>query len=160
MNKKINDYIIMKNKENDKLLNHNKEYNLDFIKKNNKTLATLSIDNKKLLVGEYNFYGIFQHKTNLWIWASSIPGIDKSQIRNINKIKKFSYLFESDNNEKINFYYQLLTQDVLLIDNEKFLDWIKDLIMYLSNDVLILTPSNSENNIQFITIKNIIEKYN
>ncbi len=150
----------MKNKENDKLLNHNKEYNLDFIKKNNKTLATLSIDNKKLLVGEYNFYGIFQHKTNLWIWASSIPGIDKSQIRNINKIKKFSYLFESDNNEKINFYYQLLTQDVLLIDNEKFLDWIKDLIMYLSNDVLILTPSNSENNIQFITIKNIIEKYN
>jgi hypothetical protein len=160
MNKKINDYIIMKNKENDKILDHNKEYTLDFIKKNKKTLVTLSVDNKKLLVGEYNFYGIFQHKTNLWIWASSIPGIDKTQIRNIDKIKKFSYLFESDDNKKINFYYQLLTQDVLLIDNEKFLDWIKDLIMYLSNDVLILTPSNSENNIQFITIKNIIEKYN
>ena len=160
MNKKINDFISKKNKENSKLINIKKNYKLDFLKRGKKNLLALFDDNKKVLVGEYNFYGIYQKSTKLWVWASSIPAIDKQFIQNINRIKKLNYLFEADNSKKINFYYQLLTQDVLLITNMEMLEWINDLIMYLSNDVIIFNPLNSEENIQFITLKNIKENYN
>jgi hypothetical protein len=160
MNKKINNYINMKNKKNNKILDYNKDYKLDFIRINDNTVLSLSLNNKKILVGEYNFYGIYQPTTKLWIWAQAIPGINKKYIQNIERIQKLNYLFENDNDEKISFYYQLLTQNVILINNEKLLDWIKDLILYLSEDVLILTPLNSESNLQFITLKNIMERYN
>jgi hypothetical protein len=159
MNNKIDDYNKKRIKENAKIINHKKIYKLDFFKKGKNSLLALIDDNKKILVGEYNFYGIYQPYTKLWVWGSSIPGVDKKCIENINKIKKLNYLFEGDSNKKIDFYYQLLTQDMLLITDEKMLKWINDLIMFLSNDILIFTPTNSESNIQFITLKNIKEKY-
>ena len=117
-------------------------------------------DNKKIIIaGDYNFYGIYQPYTKLWIWASSIPGVDKKHIKNIQKIKSSNYLFEEDTDSKISFYYQLLTQDVILITNEQMLEWINELLLYLSNDLYYFNPVNSDENIQFITLVNIKEKY-
>lgn len=119
------------------------------------------VDNKTnnlLLVGNYSFYGIYQNKTNLWIWANSIPGVKREMIDQVNKIKAMNYLFENNDDPTISFYYQLLTQDVLLVSPED-LQLINDLLIYLSDDIIIFNPVNKETNTQFITLRNIKEKY-
>ncbi len=156
---KINQVNEQKNKEIGKILDFKKKYRIDFIK-NAKTKSLSIFDDKKMIiVGDYSFYGIYQPYTKLWIWASSIPGVDTKHIKQIQKLKASNHLFESDSDPKMNFYYQLLTQDVLLITNEKMLDWINELILYLSNDLFYFNPTNSDENIQFITLKSIKEKY-
>jgi len=148
-----------KNKDITKILNSSKKYRIDFFKNGKKNQMGI-FDNKKLIIaGDYNFYGIYQPYTKLWIWASSIPGIDKKHIKNIQKMKASNYLFEEDSNPKILFYYQLLTQDVILITNEQMLKWINELLLYLSNDLYYFNPTNSDENIQFITLVNTKEKY-
>lgn len=148
-----------KKKEIMKNLKKNKQYNIEFLKKGSKKQLSINDGTKKVIIGNYNFYGIYQHNTKLWIWATSIPGIDINYNKNIKHLKSFSYLFESSNNIKTNFYYQLLTQDVLLLSDNKMINWINELILYLSDDIFIFNPTNSELNIQFITLSNIIEKY-
>jgi hypothetical protein len=156
---KINKLNEQKNKDISKLLDFNKKYRIDFIK-NSKNNSLAVFDNKKMIItGDYNFYGVYQPYTKLWIWASSIPGVDTKHIKQIQKLKASNHLFESDSNPQISFYYQLLTQDVLLITNEKMLDWINQLILYLSDDMFYFNPVNSDENIQFITLKTIKEKY-
>ena len=154
--KNIND---KKNNDMIKYLNPKKKYHLEFIKKNSSRQLSINDESKKIIVGDYNFYGIYQPYTKLWIWATSIPGIDLKYNKNIKHLKSFSHLFESNDDIKINFYYQLLTQDVLLLTDEKMTKWINELILYLSNDLYIFNPVNSESNIQFITLNNIKEKY-
>ena len=159
--KKIND---MKTKKINTLLNPKIKYRLDFFKTNKHNMIGLYDNMKLVLAGEYNFYGIYQQKTNLWIWASSIPGININIIKNIRKIKEADYMFEGSfaekgNDVKNNFYYQLLTQDSIYIDDMKMLNWINELILYLSDDVYYFNPVNSDSNIQFITLKSIKEKY-
>ena len=147
-----------KNKEIKKMLDPEKKYLIEFQKTGKKQICIY--ENKKLIiVGDYTFYGIYQYQTKLWIWASSIPGVDKSNIKKINLIKKLNHLFESDNNEKINFYYQLLTQDVIQITDETILEWIPELLIYLSDEIYCFTPINNEGNMQFITLKKVNEKY-
>jgi hypothetical protein len=157
--KKIKQLNDEKNKSITKLLSPSKKYRIDFFKNGNKNQMGI-FDGKKMIIGgDYKFYGIYQPYTKLWIWASSIPGVDKKHIKNIQKIKALNHLFEEDSDAKISFYYQLLTQDVILITNEKMLEWINDLLLYLSNDVYHFNPVNSGENIQFITLTNIKEKY-
>ena len=74
-------------------------------------------------------------------------------------MKASNYIFEEDTDPKISFYYQLLTQDVVLITNEKMLEWINELLLYLSNDLYYFNPVNSDENVQFITLANVKEKY-
>jgi hypothetical protein len=156
---KIKQFNEKKNKEITKLLSSSKKYRIDFLK-NKKHQMGIFDDKKLVLSGNYDFYGIYQPYTNLWIWASSIPGVDKKHIKNIQKIKASNYLFEEDSDPKISFYYQLLTQDVILITNEKMISWINELLLYLSNDLFYFNPINSDQNIQFITLSNVKEKFN
>jgi hypothetical protein len=114
-------------------------------------------DNTPIIIGDYNFYGIYQPDTHLWVWASSIPGVDRKHLKNIRKMKKSEHLFESDND--MNFYYTLLTQDVVLIDDETMLDKLNHMLLYLSGDIFYFNPVNSDENIQFITLAQINEKY-
>ena len=153
---KIDKFIDNKNKEIMKILNIKKKYNINL---NENNLLDI-FDNKKLiLTGKYIFYGIYQPNSKLWIWSSSIPGINQNNIKYIDKLKNFSYLFENDTNcEKTKFYYQLLTQNTILITEKKYIKWINDLLLYLSNDIYIFTPSNKEENIQFIGLTNIKTK--
>lgn len=148
-----------KNKEITKILDPKKKYRIDFQKTGKKKQICIFENKKLVIVGDYNFYGIYQYQTKLWIWASSIPGIDNTHTKKINLIKKLNYLFESNNNKRISFYYQLLTQDVIQIKDEKILEWIIDLIIYLSDDIFCFTPINNEGNLQFITLTKINEKY-
>jgi hypothetical protein len=155
--KKIND---MKAKKINNILDPKKKYRLDFFK-TNKMKRIGIYDNTKLIIsGEYNFYGIYQQKTGLWMWASIIPGININHIKTIKKIKNSDYLFEGSSDVKINFYYQLLTQDSIYITDSKMLTWINELILYLSDDVYYFNPVNSDSNIQFITLNSIKEQYN
>jgi hypothetical protein len=156
---KINKVVEQKNKEITKILDPKKKYRIDFFKTGkNKMLGIF--DGKKMVVGgEYNFYGIYQPYTKLWIWASSIPGVDTTHIKNIKKLKSSDHLFESTTDPKLNFYYQLLTQDVLYIIDDQMLDWINELILYLTGDLFYFNPVNSDENIQFLTLVKIKEKY-
>ena len=156
---KLKQVNIEKNKEINKILSLKKKYRIDFFKTGkNKQLGVFD-NSKMILSGDYHFYGIFQPDTKLWIWATSIPGVETKQIKFIQKLKESSYLFDSESDTKLNFYFQLLTQDVLLITNEEMLIWINELLLYLSDDISIFNPANSESNIQFISLVNIKEKY-
>ena len=59
----------------------------------------------------------------------------------------------------MNFYYQLLTQDIIYISDNNLLTWINELLLYLSQDISYFNPVNSEGNIQFIGLSKIIEKF-
>jgi hypothetical protein len=157
--KNINQLNKKKTKEFNKIINSKKKYSINFFKINKNKVMGLYHEDKLILAGDYNFYGIFQPNTKLWIWASSIPGIHVKQLKNIRKIKESDYLFENNNDIKMNFYYQLLTQDSIYITDEKMLMWINELILYLSDDIYYLNPTNSESNIQFLTFSSIKEKY-
>jgi len=157
---KIKNIYNKKHKAILKYLNPTKKFNLEFIKNGSNKLISINENNRKILIGDYNFYGIYQQSTKLWIWASSIPGVDNAYIKQIKFIKSFSHLFEASNDMKNIFYYQLLTQDAILITDEaNMIIWINELLLYLSDDLYIFNPSNSESNIQFITLINIKEKY-
>lgn len=144
-----------------KILNIKNKYNIEFIKTNNIKLLCLYDKNNILKIkGTFNFYGIYQQNTNLFIWASSLVGINKEVLNRINNIKSFNHLFENNNNEKMLFFYQLLNQDILYIKDKNKLQWINELLIYLSNDLYYFNPLNiNNNNIQFITLSKIIEKY-
>jgi hypothetical protein len=155
---KIKQNSNQKQKEIFKILNSKIDYVLRFNK--GKTLLELYDDkDKKIIAGNYQFYGIYQPSTKLWIWASSIPNVKKDTIKFINKLRLSDHLFESDSNEKSDFYYQLLSQDTILVKDEEKLPWINELLIYLSDDVYYFNPVNSQGNIQFIGLSKIIQKY-
>ena len=156
--KEIQTFYDTKMKYFNKIINTKEKYKIVFGNLGKDRILKLLSNNKILLLGNYGFYGIYQPKTNLWIWASSIPGVKRETINDINKIKEMSYIFESDDDPLISFYYQFLTQDVLLVDNN-YIQAINDLLIYLTDDITIFNPTNSEGNIQFLTLKNIKEKY-
>ena len=79
---KLELYYNNKYKEISKLLNLDINYKIDFIKtKTNKILLGIYDNNKLLFNGKFNFYGIYQKERKIWIWASSIPGINSKQIK-------------------------------------------------------------------------------
>jgi len=146
-----------KNKEINKILNIKKNYNINF----EKDVAIITDeDNNKIVTSEYIFFGIYQPSTKLWIWSSSIPGVNKKQIEFVNNIKNKSFIFENDNDKDILLYNQLLTNDVLnLNESNDILEKISDVLLYLSNSLVILTPLNSLGNIQYIGLTKIKTKY-
>ena len=156
MERKILKYNNKQNKFFNKILDEKKKYKIIFDKQNRLCVQT---DNKTILSGDYNFYGIYQENTKLWIWATSIPGVPTNHLKTIRKIRKNDHLFENSHNVKDNFYYQLLTQDVLLINNKQMLSWINELLLYLTNNIFYFNPTNENNNIQFLSLINIKEKY-
>jgi len=151
---KINNYNKEKEKEIKKIINLLKDY---YIKFDNSNLLLLNNKNKKILLSEFIFFGIYQPETKLFIWASSIPGISKKNIELIKNIKAKNYLFENNDNVDVLFLYQLLTNDVLLINKNQF-NLLNITLKFLSDSFIMLNPVNN-NNLQFIGLTNIIEKY-
>jgi hypothetical protein len=161
--KKIKELNNTKTKEFNSILNikknNKKNLLIDFVKNGNDKYIALFENKKLILSGKFNFYGIYQPTNKLWIWASSIPGVENRHLKNIITIRKSANLFEGYDDPIINFYYQLLTQDMLIIDSNEKLQYINMLLLYLSNDVFYFNPMNSTNNIQFITMSEVKEKY-
>jgi hypothetical protein len=156
---KIITYNKLKTKAIDKILNKKHKYIINFDIKNNNKLISFISNNKKIISGTYNIYGIYQKSTKLFLWATIIPNSSKTIIQKVDKIKSFNYLFEKLDDKKSVFYYQLLTQDTILIKDFQMLDWINQLLIYLSDDVYYFNPLNEDNDIEFITLQTIKEKF-
>lgn len=153
--KKIDSNKKIKLKKMSKLMKSKKEqYTVLFDENKIKIL----LNKEKIFSSNFKLYGIMQ-PNNLWIWASSIPGINYPDTLHIKKIKNLAHLFEGSNNNRMLFYHQFLTQDVILITDPVQKEWINRLILYLDNSIYYLNPVNNKNNVQFITINKIFEKY-
>jgi hypothetical protein len=155
--KKINNYQKKKNNELNKIINIKKKYTINFDKL--EELMYLNMNNNKIIGGNYIFYGIYKPENKLWIWASSIPGVNKKNIIKIKELRNKNYLFENNNDKDILLIYQLLNNDTLIIDNLNLLNLINKVLLFLSDGLIILNPINKSGNIQFIGLINIKEKY-
>lgn len=155
--KKINEYNNKKVIEINKKLNIKKKYNISFDEKK-KNMIILE-GTKKILVGKYIFFGIYQPDNQLWIWASSIPGVNQKQIQLILDIKKKSYLFENDDDSDVIFIYQLLTNDVIQLPDIRKFELINKTLIFLSDSIILFNPINQIGNTQFLGLENIIEEY-
>jgi hypothetical protein len=152
---KINKYNNKKNIEINKKLNIKKNYNINF----DKNKIIIIEDNKKIIAGNYIFFGIYQPDTKLWIWASSIPGVNQKQIKIINELRSKNYLFENNEDNESIFIYQLLTNDAVQINDSKLFGIINKTLNFLSDSIIILNPINKSNNTQFIGLNKITEEY-
>jgi len=85
--------------------------------------------------------------------------MNKSQIYKIKDIKNKNYLFENNDNSEILFLYQLLTNDILYIENINYLNIIKKTLIFLADGLFIIHPNTIKNTIQFIGIIKIYEEY-
>jgi len=110
-------------------------------------------------VSKYIYLGIYQPDNQLWIWGSSIPGVNQKHIKIINDIKQKNYLFENNDDPDILFIYQLLTNDVILLPDKRKFELINKTLNFLSNSMIIFNPINETGNTQFIGLKSIIEEY-
>jgi hypothetical protein len=135
-----------------------KHFQIEWHKNGGKKYMTIINDTHKILTGTYRNLGIYQQSNNLWIWASSVGNTDTKTINKIKKLKMFNYLFKNKNDNKSQFYYQLLTQDVIYINYNEKLEWINELLLYLTNGVYYFNPINNMN-MQFIILKRIHEQY-
>ena len=152
--KKINNYNKKKIKTFSKKINILDTYNY---KINNKKLIIIN-QKKKILTADFSFFGIINNN-NFWIWATSIPGTNSKITNSIKKLKDYSHLFENNKNKQMLFYHRFLTNDVILINDEKQIKWINYLINYLNNSEIFINFQNSKNNLQFITIDKLNQLY-
>lgn len=141
-----------------KKLNIETNYTITFDTINKEKKLVLKEDKKTKLIGDFNFYGIYNKDTQIWNWANIIPEVDMKQIKFIEQLRMKAYTFEKNNDSsEVNvFFYQFLTNDSMVIPS-KYVGLIVDLILYLTDDLYIFNPTNSVNNVQFIGLSNILE---
>ena len=155
---KINHHHKKKKKQIYRILDKKIKYNISYENIDNKRYINIMEKNKKLISGRSTIYGIYQMDTKLWLWCSSLSNCDIKTIYKIEKIKSYNYLFQSLAGEKETFYYQLLTQNVLAIDNMVKLEWINELLLFLTSGMFYFNPLDKQN-IQFIIMKKITQQY-
>lgn len=158
---KIKDYNKDQEKKITKILNKKKVYDLIIDEKNDNMLNLMN-QKKKVLTGNYTFYGIYKPNSSIWIWGSSIPGIRKTFVKKILKIRKMNYLFEKYDDDINSFFYQFLSQDMIFIPPNKkkeFLNHINNLLVYLGNGIISFYPKADNGYVQFVSLDNIKEIY-
>ena len=159
MEKKINETFTKKFNNINKHFNPKNNYKIEFIDKN--TIMFLSRNNKKILKASYNFYGILNESNN-FIWSTSIPLIKDSFKKNVKDIKKKKDLFYDDYVKTMNdlsyLYFSLLDNDMILLE-DKMIENVNKLILYLTDDLFMFNPISSKGSTQFITINKILEIY-
>lgn len=135
-----------------------KKLNIKFFENN---ILQIFENSKKLIEAEYNFWGIIKDD-NILVWANAIPLVYKQFKKNTLKIRKNKNLekeYIKTNNSDMYFYSSILENDMNLLEDSKYIEYVKKLILYLSKDMFIVTPINSKNNLQLITISKIRKKY-
>ena len=110
------------------------------------------------LIGDFNFYGIYNKVSLLWTWSNIIPNVLLTQIKYIEELRSKAYIFEKNiEYSEINiFFYQFLINDSMVIP-KKYISLVSDLILYLTDDIYMFDPTNSLNNVQFIGLSKILE---
>lgn len=139
-------------------LNIKKNYTIIFDKINNEPKLFIVEKKKIKLIGDFNFYGIYNKVTQLWTWSNIIPNVLLTQIKYIEELRSKAYIFEKNiEYSEINiFFYQFLINDSMVIP-KKYISLVSDLILYLTDDIYIFDPINSLNNVQFIGLSKILE---
>ena len=141
-----------------KKLFKSKKLNIKFFENN---ILQIFDNNKKLVEAEYNFWGIIKNN-NILVWDNAIPLVYKNFKKKTLKIRKNKNLekeYIKTNNSDMYFYSSILENDMILLEDSKYIEYVKKLILYLSKDMFIVTPINSKNNLQLITISKIRKKY-
>lgn len=141
-----------------KKLLKSKKLNIKFFENN---ILQIFENSKKLIEAEYNFWGIIKDD-NILVWANAIPLVYKQFKKNTLKIRKNKSLekeYIKKNNSDMYFYSSILENDMNLLEDNKYIEYVKKLILYLSKDMFIIIPVNSKNNLQLITISKIRKKY-
>ncbi len=92
-----------------KKINVKKNYTISFEKINKEHKLILTENKKVKLIGDFNFYGIYNEHTQMWVWANAIPDVLLSQIKQIEELRAKAYVFEKniDTSEINVFFYQL-----------------------------------------------------
>lgn len=153
--KKIENYTDKKFNEINKILDIKKNYDIKLSKENQQLI--ISEEKKKVLVGSFLFFGIIK-KDNTFHWAYMIPGVDKRVVKQIEKIKSMSHIFLNSDDEDILFFYKILTNDSLLLNDEQ-IPKLNSLLLYLSESIYFFNTINNSGNIQLIYLDNINEKF-
>lgn len=141
-----------------KKLLKSKKLNIKFFENN---ILQIFDKNKQLVEAEYNFWGIIKDD-NILIWSNSIPLVYKKFKKNTLKMRKDKSLnkeYMKTNSSDMYFYSSILENDMNLLEEKKYIEYVKKMVLYLSKDMFIITPINSKNNLQLITIKKIRKKY-
>ena len=152
---KIKNNANIKYKAMEKILDNTIQYTIQ-INKKDKTMS-LFHENKKILTGKFNFYGIIR-PNGIFLWSFMIPGIDKRILDQVNKVKSFSHLFENSSDKDMLLYKSFLDHDSILI-NEEEQKKLLDLILYLGNDIYYFVQTNKDGNLQLIYLSEITEQY-
>jgi len=118
----------------EKLLDKNKEYNIKIIR--DKLNIEIYEGENKILTGNAKFYGIIKTDKR-FLWSYMIPGVDKRFIKEVNKIKSFSHLFENSTDKNMMLYHSILNNDSILLDDKEVESLLK-LILYLNDDMYFL----------------------
>jgi len=135
-----------------------KNYTIIFDKINNEPKLFIVEKKEIKIIGDFNFYGIYNKDTLLWTWSNIIPNVLLTQIKYIEELRSKAYIFEKNiEYSEINiFFYQFLINDSMVIP-KKYISLVSDLILYLTDDIYIFDPTNSLNNVQFIGLSKILE---
>ena len=138
--------------------NPKKKYTINYTKKNNKLIVEVSIAKKIILSAECVLLGYYDAKSNLWLWGTQVVA-DKNLNKTIKKIKSYDYLFEADDNPLSNFFYQVLTQDIIKIYDIKELVLINYLLLYLTDYLYYYDVKTKSGDFECIFFKKIIKYY-
>ncbi|ADO67368.1 hypothetical protein crov334 [Cafeteria roenbergensis virus] len=115
-------------------------------------------DNELKHVVTFHFIGMINLKKELFYWANIIPGVNKKFSEKNNKIKELKVKYQNFNNKNDEIYYQILSEDIISLNNIVTPDYLKTFFnILLENPIIIL--NNSNNNYQLISIENIVESY-
>ena len=123
------------------------------IDKKNDNLLNLINEGQKVLNGNI-LSMVFINQIHPFGFTSSIPGVRKTFVKKILKIKKMNHLFENLDNDINNFFYQFLSQDMIFIPPNKkkeYLNHINNLLVYLGNGIISFYPKADNGYVQFIT---------
>jgi len=147
-----------------KKININKNYIIDF-KTINKEVKIVFKETGKgtgiKVIADYHLFGRFNTQSKLWTWANIIPNMSLEIINYVDSLRLKGYIFEKNINssEVVMFFYQFLTNDSMLIPDEKYMGLIIDLLIYLSDDMYVFERPNSNTEIDLIGLVKINELF-
>jgi hypothetical protein len=141
-------------------INLNKIQNITIKLINNKKQLIISDKNNKKIIGNYNYYGLYNPDTQIWTWANIIPNVNLLHVKYVENFRLKSYLFEKtmSNSTTELFFYQFLANDSMLIPDIKYLGYITNILIYLSEDLYVFSREYDDK-IQFVGLQKINELF-
>lgn len=133
------------------------KYQVRFNQKEYDKLSILKNNEIKHIIS-FHFIGIINLNKNFFYWSNIIPGININFSKKNIKIKELKVKYQNFSTENNDIYYQILTEDIISLNDKITPDFLKKFFKeLLKKPIIILNSSN--NNYQVISVKNIIESY-